>query len=391
MNITPFARRGRPPAPAARPARRTRRLLAAVAGLALASAALTAGLAGPAVAASGGSSGSTLRIQAQTSFSTFNPFTAYFDGDLEVIGEIYPTLTAINAAGRGRARTWPTKWTTSADQLTWTFTIKSGLKWSDGKPITAADAAWTLNLIMHNSVAGHRERLAGGELRHRDRAERHDAGHHHQAAAGEHALRTSEPDPDRAAAHLGQRGRRPQQLQEPDLPGRRLRPVAADRLRDEPVRDADGEQGLLPGRAEVRHADRAVLQQQRRDGGGAAQRRARRGRVRSDRAAVQLAEARQGYHRLPAGLQRLDRDRAQPRREDQVRPGLRQRQPGPARPARAGRDRAGAQQAGAGHQGLGRARRRRRGLPAARLPAVRLEAAGRRRRSATTRPRPTRC
>ncbi len=153
MNITSFARRGRPPAPAARPARRTRRLLAAVAGLALASATLTAGLAGPAVAASGGSSGSTLRIQAQTSFSTFNPFTAYFDGDLEVINEIYPQLTAINAQGVA-VPYLATKWTTSADNLTWTFTIKSGLKWSDGKPITAADAAWTLNLIMHNSVAG---------------------------------------------------------------------------------------------------------------------------------------------------------------------------------------------------------------------------------------------
>jgi peptide/nickel transport system substrate-binding protein len=153
MNITPFARRGRSPAPAARPARRTRRLLAAVAGLALASATLTAGLAGPAVAASGSSSGSTLRIQAQTSFSTFNPFTAYFDGDLEVINEIYPELTATNAQGVA-VPYLATKWTTSADQLTWTFTIKSGLKWSDGKPITAADAAWTLNLIMHNSVAG---------------------------------------------------------------------------------------------------------------------------------------------------------------------------------------------------------------------------------------------
>ncbi len=44
-------------------------------------------------------------------------------------------------------------WTTSADKLTWTFTLRSGLKWSDGQPITAADAAWTFNLIMHNQVA----------------------------------------------------------------------------------------------------------------------------------------------------------------------------------------------------------------------------------------------
>ncbi len=41
----------------------------------------------------------------------------------------------------------------SANKLIWTFNIRSGLKWSDGKPITAADAAWTLNLIMHNSAA----------------------------------------------------------------------------------------------------------------------------------------------------------------------------------------------------------------------------------------------
>jgi peptide/nickel transport system substrate-binding protein len=138
---------------------RSRAVLAAMAGLALASAALAAGAgtvlvgtAAPAAAASGGSPGSTLRIQAQTSFSTFNPFTAYFDGDLEVINEIYPQLTAINAQGVA-VPYLATKWTTSADNLTWTFTIRSGLKWSDGKPLTAADAAWTLNLIMHNAVA----------------------------------------------------------------------------------------------------------------------------------------------------------------------------------------------------------------------------------------------
>jgi len=152
MNITRFARRGRTSAHTAGPARRGKVLLAAAAGLAIASSALTAGLAGPAAASSGGSSGSTLRIQAQTSFSTFNPFTAYFDGDLEVIQNVYPELTAINAKGVA-VPYLATKWSISADRLTWTFSIKPGLKWSDGKPLTAADAAWTLNLIMHNSVA----------------------------------------------------------------------------------------------------------------------------------------------------------------------------------------------------------------------------------------------
>ena len=135
--------------------RSVRTLVVAVAALALASAGVAAGAVGaaPPAAASSNSSGPTLRIESQTAFSTFNPFTAYFDGDLEVINEIYPNLTTTNEQGKP-APYLATKWSISANKLTWTFTLRSGLKWSDGKPLTAADAAWTLNLIMHNSVAG---------------------------------------------------------------------------------------------------------------------------------------------------------------------------------------------------------------------------------------------
>ena len=37
---------------------------------------------------------------------------------------------------------------TRADGKTWTFKLKPGGKWSDGKPLTAADAAWTGNTIV---------------------------------------------------------------------------------------------------------------------------------------------------------------------------------------------------------------------------------------------------
>ena len=110
------------------------------------------GAAGPAAAAAAPVPGSTLRVESQTSFSTFNPFTAYYDGDLEVIGEIYPALTLANASGLP-VPYLASRWSVSADKLTWTFTLHPGLKWSDGKPLTAADVAWTLNLIMHNQVA----------------------------------------------------------------------------------------------------------------------------------------------------------------------------------------------------------------------------------------------
>jgi peptide/nickel transport system substrate-binding protein len=126
-------------------------LLGAGTGIALASLAVAAVAASPAAASS--SSGSTLTVQAQTAFSTFNPFTAYNSGDLEVINEIYPMLTTTSKQGAPEPYL-ATKWSISSDKLSWTFTLKSGLKWSDGKPLTAADAAWTLNLIVHNSAAG---------------------------------------------------------------------------------------------------------------------------------------------------------------------------------------------------------------------------------------------
>jgi peptide/nickel transport system substrate-binding protein len=107
----------------------------------------------PPAAASTASAGPTLRVAADTSFSTFNPFLAYFAGDLEVVNAIYPMLTT--SAQNGDPEPYlATRWAISPDHLTWTFTIRGGLKWSDGVPLTAGDIAWTYNLIMTNPVAG---------------------------------------------------------------------------------------------------------------------------------------------------------------------------------------------------------------------------------------------
>jgi peptide/nickel transport system substrate-binding protein len=128
-------------------------LLAIGAVVLAAAAAVPAALATVAPAAASSGSGSTLRVEAATSFSTFNPFTATGVGDQEVIDGVYPFLTEIGKTG-DLAPYLATKWTTSADKLSWTFTLRSGLKWSDGQPLTASDVAWTYNLIMKNSAAG---------------------------------------------------------------------------------------------------------------------------------------------------------------------------------------------------------------------------------------------
>ncbi len=41
-----------------------------------------------------------------------------------------------------------TKWEASGDGLTWTFTLRNDAKWSDGKPFTADDVAYTFNEIV---------------------------------------------------------------------------------------------------------------------------------------------------------------------------------------------------------------------------------------------------
>lgn len=99
-------------------------------------------------------SGKTLTVSMDTSgIDTLNPFLSYYNGSLNTFGLIYPALTALDDQGKAIPYL-ASSWKTSDDGLTWTFTIKSGLKWSDGQPITAEDAAWTLNLIRTNATAG---------------------------------------------------------------------------------------------------------------------------------------------------------------------------------------------------------------------------------------------
>jgi peptide/nickel transport system substrate-binding protein len=131
---------------------RTRRRMAALAVAGVAAATLLAGQLAGSSAQADSSSDTTLTVTADTQMTTFNPFLSYYDGELNVIGAIYPALTQLDDQGEP-VPYLADSWTTSPDKLTWTFKIHPGLKWSDGQPLTAKDAAWTFNLIMHNATA----------------------------------------------------------------------------------------------------------------------------------------------------------------------------------------------------------------------------------------------
>ncbi|MGW2347358.1 ABC transporter substrate-binding protein [Actinacidiphila glaucinigra] len=134
------------------PSRRSGRTAAAALAASLLLGTTAGLLAAPAATADDG--GKTLRMPITgIGIDSLNPFLAYFAGSLDVFSGIYPTLDTVEQDGTVKPYL-ADSWTTSGDKLTWTFKIHKGLKWSDGKPITAEDAAWTFNLIMTNSTAG---------------------------------------------------------------------------------------------------------------------------------------------------------------------------------------------------------------------------------------------
>src|SRR3954454_13317267 len=83
---------------------------------------------------------------------SLNPFLGFQAPSYEMWGLTYDYLTGYTMKDMSPAPGLASKWTTSADGKTWTFTVRSGVNWSDGVPLTAADVAYTYNRILHGTV-----------------------------------------------------------------------------------------------------------------------------------------------------------------------------------------------------------------------------------------------
>jgi peptide/nickel transport system substrate-binding protein len=109
-------------------------------------------LAGAACGASAGGAGSIkeggiFRLGSASQIDSLNPFIA-FQADAYVTFEyVYPMLVQYSPKLQF-VPDFARSWQESADGKTWTFHTQPNAKWSDGKPLTAADAAWTLNTII---------------------------------------------------------------------------------------------------------------------------------------------------------------------------------------------------------------------------------------------------
>jgi len=80
-------------------------------------------------------------------FNPLNPNDASF-----AFGPVYEQLVYVNLLTGKQTPMLASSYKWSSDNKTLTFTIRSGVKWSDGQPFTADDVLYTFNLIKSNSA-----------------------------------------------------------------------------------------------------------------------------------------------------------------------------------------------------------------------------------------------
>ncbi len=83
---------------------------------------------------------------------TFNLWVAGDAGSTDAVGGLYSSLIDRNSYTLQWESALAELPKVSADGLTWTFTMKPGLKWSDGVPITVDDVIFTLDVIYDQKV-----------------------------------------------------------------------------------------------------------------------------------------------------------------------------------------------------------------------------------------------
>ena len=118
--------------------------LARLAALALAVSALL--MAGPPMPARAADP-LVLKVGTSQDLEALNPFNTYQYIGIEVYYLNYDLLVGFGNDLKpipGFAESW----SQSADGKTWTFKIRPGMRWSDGTPATAEDAAWTFQMII---------------------------------------------------------------------------------------------------------------------------------------------------------------------------------------------------------------------------------------------------
>lgn len=86
-----------------------------------------------------------VRIAALFQPDSMNPFATWASSWPTTF--TYDTLVGVDPQRHSDRKGFAKEWSVADDELTWTFKIWPGMKWSDGQPATARDAAFTYNYL----------------------------------------------------------------------------------------------------------------------------------------------------------------------------------------------------------------------------------------------------
>src|SRR5256714_1492618 len=121
-------------------------IAAAIAGLLLGACAPTTST-GSSASPGASPASKVLRMARQAEpFSPFVPWQIDDNPALFISVQVYDTLLRTTKDGTNVEAGLATKWTPSADGLTWTFTLRDGLKFSDGSAMTSSDVKASLDM-----------------------------------------------------------------------------------------------------------------------------------------------------------------------------------------------------------------------------------------------------
>ncbi len=128
--------------------RTARPTLRATAVIAAAVALLASSCGGSSGGSSSSGDGGILRLGTHAPLESMNPFVSQSTLAYDSFVNIYPYLVQYNLNTKEIEPEFATSWSESANHRVWTFHTRAGAKWSDGTPLTANDAAWTLQTIL---------------------------------------------------------------------------------------------------------------------------------------------------------------------------------------------------------------------------------------------------
>jgi len=100
--------------------------------------------AAPSPAAGQPVAGGTLTFARTADIFTFDPYNTQDDYSIFTELQVYDRLVRLSADGRGVDPELATAWTEATDGLSATFTLRDGVKFSDGSPLTADDVVFSL-------------------------------------------------------------------------------------------------------------------------------------------------------------------------------------------------------------------------------------------------------